>query len=70
MTKAQKIRIEIDKPGRGKSVHEFEHCPLKEHGVCRLELIKCNYGLTEISIPKSVCPLSNKSIVTLKISVI
>ena len=70
MAKVQKIRIEIDKPGRGKSSHELERCPLKEHGVCRLEFIECKYGLTEISVPKPVCPLSFKNVVTLKISAI
>ena len=64
--KAQMVRVEINKPGRGELAIELGHCPIQEHGICRLELIKCNYGRTEIRVPLPVCPMSNKSVVTLK----
>lgn len=67
--KAHKIRVEVDRSGRGASIHELESCPIKKNGICRLELIKCNYGQTEIHVPSPVCPMSSKTVVTLKISV-
>ena len=63
------IRIEINKPRRGNSAIELEHCPLIENGICRLENINCNYGLTEVKIPFPTCPLSNEQIITLKFKV-
>ncbi len=67
--KAHKIRVEVDRPGRGTSIHELESCPIKKNGICRFEMIKCDYGLSEIYIPSPVCPMSGKAVVTLKISV-
>jgi len=69
-SKANKIRITVDKPGRGQTIIELEHCPIKEDGICRLELTECKYGLTEIKIPFPVCPMSGGSIVVLKFKAI
>ncbi len=43
-----------------KEVNEVTHfCSLFKKGgsICTLENIECNYGLTEIRVPESVCPL-------------
>lgn len=54
-----RIRVEIDVPGSGFQAHEFEYCPLIRHAADRMCPIgggKCNFGLTEITPPRT-CPL-------------
>ena len=62
MSKIKIIRTEIRKPGQGDEAHEYEHCPLKEQGTCRLYGLNCDYGLTEIDVP-SFCAMKIGEIV-------
>ena len=70
MDKVQIIRVEIHKPGRGTYAYESKSCPLKKNGICRLEFIKCDYGLTETSVPSPRCPMEQDTTITLKFSAI
>lgn len=57
--KRANTRVYISIPGRGNQAHEYEHCPILQHGsndVCPLGGGICRFGLTEISPPEG-CPM-------------
>ena len=63
--KPTKIRVEIDVPGMGREVHEYEHCPIHFYkGRCPF-VGECNYGLTALHPPPH-CPIGERSPVEMK----
>lgn len=69
MGKADKIKIQTKKLGRGTEITIKESCPFKKGGsICKLEHIECLYGLSEIKVPRPACPLVMGVVLTIKIT--